>query len=163
MLLCVPNRENPEILEDVVMLPKMYDIFKEYMGWNKIMKLNNVGEFNVACKNNQSFNLIKVSEALHEKKVALIADMIEKRAEKVRFVLISGPSSSGKTTLVQHMIAEAQKQGGTAALIDAEHAFDPSYAEKTGVNVDDLLVSQPDTGEQALEIADTLIRSNAGT
>ncbi len=78
-----------------------------------------------------------------------------------RIVEIYGPESSGKTTLVQHMIAEAQKQGGTAALIDAEHAFDPVYAEKTGVNVDELLVSQPDTGEQALEIAETLIRSNA--
>lgn len=78
-----------------------------------------------------------------------------------RIVEIYGPESSGKTTLVQHIIAEAQKQGGTAALIDAEHAFDPSYAEKTGVNVEELLVSQPDTGEQALEIAETLIRSNA--
>lgn len=78
-----------------------------------------------------------------------------------RIVEVYGPESSGKTTLVQHMIAEAQKQGGTAALIDAEHAFDPSYAAKTGVNIDDLLVSQPDTGEQALEIAETLIRSNA--
>lgn len=78
-----------------------------------------------------------------------------------RIVEIYGPESSGKTTLVQHIIAEAQKQGGTAALIDAEHAFDPTYAAKTGVNVDDLLVSQPDTGEQALEIAETLIRSNA--
>jgi recombination protein RecA len=78
-----------------------------------------------------------------------------------RIVEIYGPESSGKTTLVQHIIAEAQKQGGTAALIDAEHAFDPTYAVKTGVNVDDLLVSQPDTGEQALEIAETLIRSNA--
>jgi recombination protein RecA len=78
-----------------------------------------------------------------------------------RIVEIYGPESSGKTTLVQHVIAEAQKQGGTAALIDAEHAFDPTYAEKTGVKVDELLVSQPDTGEQALEIAETLIRSNA--
>ncbi len=78
-----------------------------------------------------------------------------------RIVEIYGPESSGKTTLVQHIIAEAQKEGGTAALIDAEHAFDPTYAEKTGVNVEDLLVSQPDTGEQALEIAETLIRSNA--
>src|SRR3989344_8948146 len=78
-----------------------------------------------------------------------------------RIVEIYGPESSGKTTLVQHIIAEAQKQGGTAALIDAEHAFDPTYAEKTGVNVDELLVSQPDTGEQALDIAETLIRSNA--
>ncbi len=78
-----------------------------------------------------------------------------------RIVEIYGPESSGKTTLVQHIIAEAQKAGGTAALIDAENAFDPMYAEKTGVNVEELLVSQPDTGEQALEIAETLIRSNA--
>ena len=78
-----------------------------------------------------------------------------------RIVEVFGPESSGKTTLVQHIIAEAQKAGGTAALIDAEHAFDPMYAEKTGVNVEELLVSQPDTGEQALEIAETLIRSNA--
>lgn len=78
-----------------------------------------------------------------------------------RITEIYGPESSGKTTLVQHIIAEAQKAGGTAALIDAENAFDPLYAQKTGVNVEDLLVSQPDTGEQALEIAETLIRSNA--
>ena len=78
-----------------------------------------------------------------------------------RVVEIYGPESSGKTTLVQHIIAEAQRAGGTAALIDAEHAFDPTYAEKTGVDVENLLVSQPDTGEQALEIAETLIRSNA--
>lgn len=78
-----------------------------------------------------------------------------------RIVEIYGPESSGKTTLVQHIIAEAQKKGGTAALIDAEHAFDPIYAEKTGVDVENLLISQPDTGEQALEIAETLIRSNA--
>lgn len=78
-----------------------------------------------------------------------------------RIIEIFGPESSGKTTLVQHIIAEAQKQGGTAALIDAEHALDPLYAEKTGVDVENLLISQPDTGEQALEIAETLIRSNA--
>jgi recombination protein RecA len=80
---------------------------------------------------------------------------------KGRIIEIYGPESSGKTTLVQHIIAEAQKMGGTAALIDAEHAFDPVYAEKTGVDVTNLLVSQPDNGEQALEIAETLIRSNA--
>jgi recombination protein RecA len=80
---------------------------------------------------------------------------------KGRIIEIYGQESSGKTTLVQHIIAEAQKMGGTAALIDAEHAFDPVYAEKTGVDVTNLLVSQPDTGEQALEIAETLIRSNA--
>ncbi len=78
-----------------------------------------------------------------------------------RIIEIYGPESSGKTTLVQHIIAEAQKMGGTAALIDAEHAFDPVYAGKTGVDVTNLLISQPDTGEQALDIAETLIRSNA--
>ena len=78
-----------------------------------------------------------------------------------RVVEIFGPESSGKTTLALHAIAEAQKIGGTAAFIDAEHALDPSYAKKLGVNIDELIVSQPDTGEQALEIADTLVRSNA--
>lgn len=78
-----------------------------------------------------------------------------------RIVEIYGPESSGKTTLALHAIAEAQKVGGTAAFVDAEHALDPVYAKKLGVNTDDLIVSQPDTGEQALEITDTLIRSNA--
>ena len=78
-----------------------------------------------------------------------------------RIIEIYGPESSGKTTLTLHVIAEAQKVGGNAAFIDAEHALDPSYAKKLGVNLDDLLISQPDTGEQALEIADTLVRSGA--
>lgn len=80
---------------------------------------------------------------------------------KGRIVEIYGPESSGKTTLTLQVIAECQKAGGTAAFIDAEHALDPSYAEKLGVNVDDLLISQPDTGEQALEITDMLVRSAA--
>ena len=80
---------------------------------------------------------------------------------KGRVVEIYGPESSGKTTLTLQVIAEAQKAGGTCAFVDAEHALDPSYAEKLGVNVDDLLVSQPDTGEQALEITDMLVRSSA--
>ncbi len=78
-----------------------------------------------------------------------------------RVVEIYGPESSGKTTLTLQVIAEAQRAGGTAAFVDAEHALDPAYAEKLGVNVDELLVSQPDTGEQALEIADMLVRSGA--
>ncbi len=78
-----------------------------------------------------------------------------------RVVEIYGPESSGKTTLTLHAIAECQKAGGTAAFVDAEHALDPVYAEKLGVNVEDLLVSQPDTGEQALEITDMLVRSGA--
>ena len=80
---------------------------------------------------------------------------------KGRVIEIYGPESSGKTTLTLQAIAECQKNGGTAAFVDAEHALDPVYAEKIGVNVDDLLVSQPDTGEQALEITDMLVRSGA--
>ncbi|MBR7158200.1 MAG: recombinase RecA [Alphaproteobacteria bacterium] len=78
-----------------------------------------------------------------------------------RVIEIYGPESSGKTTLALHVVAEAQKTGGSCAYIDAEHAMDPSYASKLGVNINDLLISQPDTGEQALEIADTLVRSGA--
>jgi recombination protein RecA len=78
-----------------------------------------------------------------------------------RVIEVFGPESSGKTTLALHTVAEVQKSGGTAAFVDAEHALDPVYAQKLGVNLDDLLVSQPDTGEQALEIVDTLVRSGA--
>jgi recombination protein RecA len=78
-----------------------------------------------------------------------------------RIVEVFGPESSGKTTLALHVVAEAQKSGGIAAFVDAEHALDPVYARKLGVKVDELLISQPDTGEQALEIADTLVRSGA--
>lgn len=80
---------------------------------------------------------------------------------KGRIIEIYGPESSGKTTLCQHIVAEAQKQGGVCAFIDVEHAFDPTYAEKCGVMIDDLYVAQPDTGEQALEIAEALVRSGA--
>ena len=78
---------------------------------------------------------------------------------KGRVIEVYGPESSGKTTLTLHIIAEAQKMGGTCAFIDAEHALDPGYAKKLGVNIDELLISQPDTGEQALEISDTLVKS----
>ena len=80
---------------------------------------------------------------------------------KGRIIEIYGPESSGKTTLTLHAIAEIQKAGGTAAFIDAEHALDPEYAKKIGVDTDNLLLSQPDNGEQALEITETLVRSNA--
>ncbi|PIR47759.1 recombinase RecA [Candidatus Uhrbacteria bacterium CG10_big_fil_rev_8_21_14_0_10_50_16] len=78
-----------------------------------------------------------------------------------RIIEIYGPESSGKTTLAQHIVAEVQKEGGIAAFVDAEHALDPDYAEKIGVNINEMLISQPDTGEQALEIVETLVRSNA--
>jgi len=80
---------------------------------------------------------------------------------KGRIIEVYGPESSGKTTLALHIIAEAQKTGGEAAFVDAEHALDPVYAKKIGVNIDDLIVSQPDTGEQALEITEALVRSGA--
>ena len=80
---------------------------------------------------------------------------------KGRIMEIYGPESSGKTTLTLHIVAEAQKKGGHAAFIDAEHAFDPSYAKNLGVDTDELLISQPDTGEQALDICETLVRSGA--
>src|SRR3989338_1744582 len=78
-----------------------------------------------------------------------------------RIVEIFGPESSGKTTLCLHIVREAQKKGGLAAFVDAEHALDPEYAKKIGVKINDLLISQPDTGEQALEIVESLVRSNA--
>jgi len=78
---------------------------------------------------------------------------------KGRIIEIYGPEASGKTTLAQHIVAEAQKEGGTAAFVDAEHALDPEYAKKIGVDIDKMLISQPDTGEQALEIVETLVRS----
>ena len=80
---------------------------------------------------------------------------------KGRIIEIYGPESSGKTTLALSVIAQAQKKGGTCAFIDAEHALDPGYAKKIGVDIENLLISQPDAGEQALEIADTLVRSGA--
>lgn len=123
MLLRVPDRDHPVELEEVELLPKMYDIFKEYVGWNKIMNLNTVGEFNVACHNNQSFNLIKVSEALHEKKVASIADMISQRGEKVKFVLISGPSSSGKTTFSKRLSIQLMVSGLKPVALSLDNYF----------------------------------------
>ena len=123
LLLQIPSRENPVQLEEVVLFPKMFDIFKEYVGWNKIMNLNNVGDFNVACQNNQTFNLIKVSEALHEKKVAIIADMISQRAEKVRFVLVSGPSSSGKTTFSKRLSIQLVVSGLKPVILSLDNYF----------------------------------------
>jgi recombination protein RecA len=100
-------------------------------------------------------------QAIHSGSIALDIAMGIGGYPKGRVIEIFGPESSGKTTLAIHAIAEAQKVGGIAAFIDAEHAFDPTYAQKLGVDIDELLISQPDNGEQALEIADSLIRSGA--
>ena len=99
--------------------------------------------------------------AIHSGSIGLDLAMGIGGYPKGRIVEIFGPESSGKTTLAIHAIAEAQKAGGIAAIIDAEHAFDPTYGQKLGVNINELLISQPDNGEQALEIADSLIRSGA--
>jgi len=108
-------------------------------------------------KNNKSMDVETVSTGSLGLDIALGVGGLPRG----RVVEIYGPESSGKTTLALHCVAEAQKKGGICAFIDAEHALDPIYARKLGVNVDDLLISQPDTGEQGLEIADTLVRSGA--
>ena len=110
MLLQVPDREKPVRLEEMVLQPKMFEIFKEFLSWNKIMNLKTVGEFNKACVDNRAFNLIKIAEALHEKKVASIADMIHERPA-VKVILVSGPSSSGKTTFSKRLSVQLMVSG----------------------------------------------------
>lgn len=101
LLLRIPNRSNPTVLEDAVSQDKMFSIFREYNRWNKLLRINNVSDFNIACKQNKSFELIKLAEALHEKKIAQIADAIA--ANRPKMVFISGPSSSGKTTFSKRL------------------------------------------------------------
>lgn len=122
ILLRIPNRNDPDKLEDFEVMPKLYDIFNEFISWNKIMQLNTIGEFNVACRNKQSFDLIKVAEALHEKKVAYIADMIEQR-NNVKFVLVSGPSSSGKTTFSKRLSVQLMVSGLKPVIISMDNYF----------------------------------------
>ena len=101
LLLRIPNRKNPTVLEDAVAQDKMFSIFQEYNRWNKLLRINNVSDFNVACKDKKSFEMIKLAEALHEKKIAQIADSIA--AQRPKIVFISGPSSSGKTTFSKRL------------------------------------------------------------
>lgn len=122
ILLRIPDRYEPDHLEDFHMMPKLYEVFTEFISWNKIMKLNTIGEFNIACRNKQSFDLIKVAEALHEKKVASIADMIELRGD-VRFVLVSGPSSSGKTTFSKRLSVQLMVSGLKPVIISMDNYF----------------------------------------
>ncbi len=106
--------------------------------------------------NSQKLNIGRISTGSLSLDIALGGGIPEGR-----IIEIYGPESSGKTTLALHIIAENQKTGGTVAFIDAEHALDPEYAKNLGVDIENMLISQPDTGEQALEITDTLVRSNA--
>ena len=101
LLLRIPNRQNPTVLEDSIQQEKMFSIFQEYNRWNKLLHINNVNDFNIACKDKKSFEMIKLAEALHEKKIAQIADFIAEKRPKI--VFISGPSSSGKTTFSKRL------------------------------------------------------------
>ncbi len=123
------------------------DQIKEKYGDNAIMRFGEAKAMQVAAVSTGSLSL----------DIALGVGGVPRG----RIIEVFGPEASGKTTLAQHIIAEVQKQGGIAAFIDAEHALDPDYAKKIGVDVDNMLISQPDTGEQALEILETLVRSNA--
>jgi recombination protein RecA len=123
------------------------DAIEKQFGKGSIMKLGEAGHFNVDVVSTGSLSL----------DIALGAGGVPKG----RIIEIYGPESSGKTTLAYHVIAQAQRNGGIAAFIDAEHALDPEYAKNIGVDIDKLLISQPDTGEQALEITETLVRSNS--
>ncbi|MBR2168605.1 MAG: nucleoside kinase [Paludibacteraceae bacterium] len=123
MLLRIPCRHDPNRLEDFVQQDKMFDIFKEFVGWNKLLRISNVGEFNKACKSNRSFEMIKLSEALHEKKVAQIADMIVGRETPPRFVMISGPSSSGKTTFSKRLTIQLMVNGIRPVVLSLDNYF----------------------------------------
>ena len=114
LLLRIPSRENPEVLEDVVKQEKMLDVFKEYLNWSHIMGLNNAGDFNLACEEGHATDLINVAEALQEKKIAQIADTIFHRGEngnRVKLVLIAGPSSSGKTSFSHRLSIQLSAHG----------------------------------------------------
>ena len=121
LLLRIPNRSNPTVLEDAVAQDKMFSIFREYNRWNKLLHINNVSDFNVACKQNKSFELIKLAEALHEKKIAQIADAIAEKQPKV--VFISGPSSSGKTTFSKRLQIQLMVDGIKPEVLSMDDYF----------------------------------------
>ncbi len=124
ILLRIPNRHDPNRLEERCVQDKRFGIFKEFRGWNKLLHISNVGEFNQACKNQKSFEMIKLSEALHEKKVAQIADQIAHREGGIpKFVLISGPSSSGKTTFSKRLTIQLMVNGIRPVVISMDNYF----------------------------------------
>lgn len=123
MLLRIPNRTNPTVLEDKIPQDKMFSIFSEYNSWNKLLNINNVSDFNVACKGNRSFMMIKLAEALHEKKIAQMADAIANREKRPKFILISGPSSSGKTTFSKRLQIQLLVNGIKPVIISMDNYF----------------------------------------
>ena len=121
LLLRIPNRSNPTVLEDTVAQDKMFSIFREYNRWNKLLHINNVSDFNIACKQNKSFEMIKLAEALHEKKIAQIADAIAEKRPKI--VFISGPSSSGKTTFSKRLQIQLMVDGIKPEVLSMDDYF----------------------------------------
>ncbi len=123
VLMRTPARSNPDELEELVPQPKMYEIFKEYIAWNEIMGISNVGDFNLAYKQKKAHNLIKIAEALHEKKIAGIADQIKHNIDQKRFILVSGPSSSGKTTFSKRLSIQLMAMGIQPLIISLDNYF----------------------------------------
>ncbi len=122
-LLHVPDRRSPKALAKFEDQPKMFDIFSEFAKWNKLMGLSNVGDFNTNCRDASVYNMIKISEALHEKKIAQIADMIKERQAESRFVMISGPSSSGKTTFSKRLSIQLMVLGLKPLVLSLDNYF----------------------------------------
>lgn len=124
MLLRIPDKHHPDRLAEFVVQDKMFETFSEYVNWNRLIGVSNVGELNIACRNNQAFNMIKLSEALQEKKVSQIADMITNRPEgRPQFVLVSGPSSSGKTTFSKRLSIQLKVNGLDPVIISMDNYF----------------------------------------
>ncbi|OHA04140.1 MAG: recombinase RecA [Candidatus Sungbacteria bacterium RIFCSPHIGHO2_02_FULL_52_23] len=140
-------KEDKEKLDKTKLLESTVKEIREKFGEGAIMKLGDARRVDV--------------DVIPTGSVSLDAALGVGGVPRGRIIEIFGPESSGKTTLALHIVREAQKKGGMAAYVDAEHALDPEYAKKIGVKIDDLLISQPDTGEQALEIVESLVRSNA--
>ena len=124
MLLRIPNRHHPDCLEEAVPQDKMFEIFSEYVGWNRLLGISNIGELNSLCKTPRAFEMIKLAEALHEKKVGIIADMITNRpGGRPKFILISGPSSSGKTTFSKRLTIQLMVNGIRPVVISMDNYF----------------------------------------
>src|SRR3972149_7167593 len=141
----IPKKEASDTKKDKNVLDDLLKNLQEKFGEGAVMRLGQVSRVDVDATPTGSISL----------DIALGVGGIPRG----RVIEIFGPESSGKTTLAQHIVAEVQKKGGIAAFVDAEHALDPEYARKIGVNVDELLISQPDSGEQALQIVETLVSS----
>jgi recombination protein RecA len=142
-----PNKEETANKQKMAAAQQAIDQIKERFGEGAIMKLGDA----------KSSDIDSIPTGCLSLDMALGIGGVPRG----RIIEIYGPEASGKTTLAQHIVSEVQREGGTAAFVDAEHALDPSYAKKIGVNIDELLISQPDNGEQALEIVETLVRSSA--